>query len=236
MDKIESLVKDSCKIYENDGVQYSPSIYNVVNSPIRVKSLEVTSLNSLVSYINRNIDKIEAENMMVQIVDENYVMLVSKVKKPWNIRDIYCIAVQPKMDPFPCGQWMEPEEFIIKLKVQFKQTGGQEHLLEYTSKLDISSVSKLSDDGVSQTASVRTGISGALTEAQGVPAYVDLQPHRIFAELEQPQSTFLFRLKQANGIKASLYEADGGLWKIEAMKRIYDYLHKFIVDKKIIII
>jgi len=58
-----------------------------------------------------------------------------------------------------------------------------------------------------------------------VPNPVKLRPYRTFAEIEQPQSSYVFRIQDSDrGPSFKLVEADGGLWKNATMKKIKDYL------------
>ena len=45
-----------------------------------------------------------------------------------------------------------------------------------------------------------------------------LRPYRTFKEIDQPESQFLLRLNENGNI--GLFEADGGMWKLEAKKSI----------------
>ena len=74
-----------------------------------------------------------------------------------------------------------------------------------------------SDDGVSQKTTIKTGVI--------VPNPVKLRPYRTFAEIEQPESSYVFRIKDGDrGPTFKLVEADGGLWKNAVMKKIKEYL------------
>lgn len=55
-----------------------------------------------------------------------------------------------------------------------------------------------------------------------VPNPVTLAPYRTFPEIEQPKSKFIFRMQ--SGPTATLFEADGGAWRNEAMKNIKVWL------------
>ena len=79
------------------------------------------------------------------------------------------------------------------------------------------------DDGVTQKATVKKGINGK--EDAVVPNPVNLRPYRTFTEVEQPESEFVFRMKQSDhDVCCALFEADGGAWKREAMKKVKEYL------------
>ncbi|MED3469309.1 hypothetical protein P4485_32040, partial [Bacillus thuringiensis] len=80
-------------------------------------------------------------------------------------------------------------------------------------------VKGIEDDGVSQAVTVKTGTA---TRGQAkVPNPVELMPYRTFVEVEQPESRFVFRMRE--GARCGLFEADGGAWKLEAMNNIKEY-------------
>ena len=55
-------------------------------------------------------------------------------------------------------------------------------------------------------------------------ACVTLKPFRTFREIEQPESEFILRYQNRNGIEAALFEGDGGCWKLDAILRIKEWL------------
>lgn len=59
-----------------------------------------------------------------------------------------------------------------------------------------------------------------------VPNPVTLRPYRTFLEVEQPESKFIFRIREGSDGQPmfKLVEADGGLWKYEAVDAIKKYL------------
>ena len=81
-------------------------------------------------------------------------------------------------------------------------------------------VRTMTDDGVSQVTAVRTGV--ATVADVKVPNPVSLRPFRTFIEVDQPESRFIFRMRE--GGRCAIFEADGGAWKLEAKKNIYNYL------------
>lgn len=53
----------------------------------------------------------------------------------------------------------------------------------------------------------------------------EVRLYRTFAEIEQPQSSYVFRIQDSDrGPSFKLVEADGGLWKNATMKKIKEYL------------
>lgn len=52
-----------------------------------------------------------------------------------------------------------------------------------------------------------------------------------FLEVEQPESQFIFRAKDADeDVAFALFEADGGAWEITAMRSIKEYLENALAD------
>jgi len=74
--------------------------------------------------------------------------------------------------------------------------------------------------------SIKTGITRV--EETEIPNPIILQPYRTFLEIEQPASPFIFRLKagpnEASPVCAALFEADGGVWRLQAITRIRDWI------------
>ena len=67
-----------------------------------------------------------------------------------------------------------------------------------------------------------------ICETPSVPNPVTLRPYRTFMEVEQPAISCVFRLRQ--GHMLSLHEADGGLWRLEAIQSIKAFLVQAMVD------
>ena len=82
------------------------------------------------------------------------------------------------------------------------------------------------DNGVTQTVEARQGV--ALNAVVEIKPRVMLRPFRTFLEVEQPESEFLLRVDPDEGI--GFFEADGGIWKLEAKKNIADYFLKNMGD------
>jgi len=122
---------------------------------------------------------------------------------------------------FRFGEFMEVEQFIINLQAQFEATDERATLLSVVGNLASENVRTLEDDGVTQAVEVRSGL--ARRSATTVPNPINLRPYRTFPEVKQPASDFVFRLKQSKEgqmPQAALFAADGGRWKIDAIRAI----------------
>lgn len=64
-----------------------------------------------------------------------------------------------------------------------------------------------------------------------VPNPVSLAPYRTFQEVEQPISQFVFRIGDRGTPEFKLVEAEGGIWKTEAVRKIKDYLELVLSEQ-----
>ena len=83
---------------------------------------------------------------------------------------------------------------------------------------------------------VSSGISGQLVAKEKAKPIVKLAPYRTFREIEQPEIEVLLRTRiDSNNVPSvALFEADGGAWRITAMKRIAEYISKVCGDIQIL--
>lgn len=114
----------------------------------------------------------------------------------------------------------ESEELIVALQSKFTKTKDRDILLKVIGNIKEENVRNTGDNGFSQAVTVKTGITSV--EDVKVPNPVTLAPYRTFLEVEQPESEFIFRMK--DGPRAALFEADGGVWRNKAINNIKQYL------------
>lgn len=129
---------------------------------------------------------------------------------------------------FNYGDFYDAESFNIALQSKFLDTEDKATILQVVGNLKEDAVRTMTDDGVSQVTAVRTGV--ATVADVKVPNPVTLRPFRTFIEVDQPESRFIFRMRE--GGRCAIFEADGGAWKLAAKKNIYNYL-KEQLDKEV---
>ena len=118
------------------------------------------------------------------------------------------------------------ETAMIELRSLFIPNEGTAYLLDLLSRItDEKSVSS-KDNGVTQVVEARQGV--ALNAMVEIRPRVLLRPFRSFLEVEQPESEFLLRVDADKGI--GFFEADGGVWKLEAKRNIADYFARNLAD------
>lgn len=200
--------------------------------PMVDETIHMSTLTSLVDYIKGNVDAM-AEKMIIQVVDPETVVLFSCLNEERDREKM--VVVNAKVPDFPFNSFMDQEKFCINLQSKF--IGGEvdpgtdlELVLKFAGTVKAGTVAEYGDDGVTQKATVKTGI--ASMEDAIVPNPVSLRPYRTFLEVKQPESDFIFRMKQDkyDGILCAIFEADGGAWKIAATSAIKDYLVSELSD------
>ncbi len=195
-----------------------------------VKTLNLSTLGSLVDYLATGYDEIP--NMVyVHVESQDTVALYAPVNRLEDYLRRKFIKVQADIPQFPFGHFMPVEDFIIKVKSMFQDylpehpdVFGRDDMLRYAGNIQNGTTQTCSDDGVSQHAVIKTGIVS--TEDVIAPSIVALKPYRTFLEVDQPVSEFLFRIKDdgRGGVSCAIFESDGSLWKMEAKRRVAEYI------------
>lgn len=184
----------------------------------QIDTLEVSNLTSVVDFMKANIDGIQ-DKLLIQVSSPRTVRLLTPLDVDRNRQEILrAVAILP--DNIIYDRFIDTERFNIMLQSGFADNEDKELLLKFTGLIRDEAVKETGDDGISQAVTIKTGVASVGQAV--VPNPVLLAPYRTFPEIEQPESKFIFRMKE--GPNAALYEADGGAWKNEAMRRIKEYL------------
>ena len=222
VNEIEKLTKKGLVVDVN-GKTFSANKMEAVFHDPRPSALKVFSLDALLEYIKSNND-LQDHSVMIHVKDPGEVELITEIYGDLKKRDVPIYAVR-EQSGFPFDEWVEQERFIILCRSLFDDTKDLQFILSHTAKIDTEAAIKTEDDGITQAIRVRKGVSGALTEARDIKPVVLLKPHRTFSEVDQPESEFLFRMKESNAtVYCALYAADNGEWKNVARKNIAEYL------------
>ena len=219
-----------------NGRAYSDKSLQSIDAELRAIGIKMTSLSSLVNYINSGMDRKECR-YLVHVISPTEVVLVSCLDDDRQ-REIL-VDIKAEVPEFSFNREIPHESFIIGVQSKFVD-GSSEHndkalILKFAGTVTTGSVTEYGDDGVTQKATIKNGVA-SMAEAI-VPSPCRLVPFRTFIEVDQPASDFIFRLSEKSGeIYCALYEADGGAWKTEAKKNIYNYLHDQLKDREDILV
>lgn len=202
-----------------DGETYSDKPLERVDFTPLAEPIQLSTLESLVDYIKSNADEMDG-SMFIHVVSPTKVRMYSCLNR--NREREYIADVTANVPEFGFNRWIDHESFCIALQSKFLPNEDRALLLKFAGTVESGTIAEYGDDGITQKATVKVGI--AKKGEAVIPNPVSLIAYRTFIEVEQPQSQYVFRMQDRSGISCALYEADGGAWKIEAMRKIKAYL------------
>ena len=194
------------------------------------QTLVLHTLQGLVDYLASAVD-LDARtdtDTIIQVVGPERVVLRGAVDTEL-LGGRPCLAqvvFDDGLQRFSFNHWRPAEEFIIGLQALFVPTPARDELLRLVSSIRSGDVRENTDNGYAQEVKATKGV--ALVTNVAAPTRVKLQPYRTFREVEQPESEFVLRLSATQEQKPQilLAEADGGAWRLEAVKRVAEWLRR----------
>ena len=182
-------------------------------------AINISTLTALVDYIKGKPEELR-ESMILHVESPTTVRLYSGLIDERNRE--YLIRAEAIINQFSFDHAYDQERFLIELQANFLETPDLLTIMQVAGNIKSGTTANYSDDGVSQKTTVKMGVE--LNDVI-VPNPVKLRPYRTFAEIEQPESRYVFRIKDTDrGPAFKLVEADGGLWKNGTMQKIKEYL------------
>lgn len=210
-------------IQDVNGETYSDKPLHRVDYAPLADPIKLSTLESLVDYIKSEKDDLThtgTRAMFIHVVSPAKVKLYSTLN--WNRERETIAEVNANVPEFGFNRWIDHESFCIALQSKFLPNEDRALLLKFAGTVESGTIAEYGDDGITQKATVKVGI--AKKGEAVIPNPVKLVAYRTFIEVEQPESQYIFRMQDRNGIQCALYEADGGAWEISAMRRIKAYL------------
>lgn len=230
VEKIAEMRK--VETFNINGETYSTEkLYRVAPYVDRPEPFTVSGLDSICKLIREEHDNYDRP-MIVSVDDYRSVSVHTTLLNDRSRDKLYrAVADVPG---FREGYY-DAEQMIIKLRSLFHPSDDVNYLLDILSRIDIENGVSTTDNGVSQTVTAKQGVS--LKENVILRPRVSLKPFRTFLEVEQPESEYILRVNDSGTI--GLFEADGGVWKLEAKRNIAAFFEKeladFIASKKVIV-
>jgi hypothetical protein len=201
--------------------------------PTHAEIVKVCTLSGFASLVEEKIDALDVAKFFIHVVDHKTVELVATETDKYGRRLVLIKAEPVEFEGFRFGQWIDQENFIIAVAARFGETADKTYVLSTASSLTTEATSLSEDNGFSQKATVKAGMKTA--ETVTLKGVVELAPFRTFPEVGQPISSFVFRAKQsASGPLLMLVEADGGKWKIDAIKEVQSALKGMALEPTIV--
>lgn len=188
----------------------------------RPSAIDLKGLEGAVAAIRREID-IVGNPILIRINSHSYVDVLTSYHEDYTRSTLY--EIRSDVGGFREGIRAHSEA-IIELRSRFIPNEGTAYMLDLLSRMNIGNSVETTDNGITQNVTARAGV--ALNTMVQVKPIVKLAPYRTFMEIEQPESEFLLRVEGDGSV--GLYEADGGMWKLEAKRRIAAYFREQLAD------
>lgn len=228
---IEYIVKmakeaEEPQIIDIYGKEYSKEKLFRVDEIDKAEPIKATTLSSLVDYIKKCRAELH-DHMILQVESPTKVSLYSSLLDERDRETLF--EVNALLPYFEYGREYAQETFLVSLQSCFLPSEHREAVALLASNIVNTQQATYSDDGISQQAVMKTGITSK--ENVIVPNPVTLIPYRTFLEVEQPASAFVFRISESRSEPAfKLVDADGGLWKSQAVHNVKEYLVNALAD------
>lgn len=228
IEKLEKMTRAACEVKTLGEVDYSVEKLNPI-LPMEAKfpeTIMVPTLRGIINY-SKSVALVEpvSNGMLVVVESPVKASLIGPLLPQYgNVRFCY-IAAKFTFMPFPFGEWHDLESMILSMYTLFEKSDDRDKIIEGLSMVSNSDVSEHKDTGVTGRLKRETGIG--LTEESKIQNPVVLKPFRTFPEIDQPETRCIFRLRRSKsdgGVAGTLFEADGGMWKIVAIEGVKEWL------------
>ena len=238
LEKVEEMVQPQT-LTEGIRTFVDKPMHMLVDEIAADTPLHTNSLSSVADYIksNADFDALASDGRkIIHVEDEKTVWLYTEMNS-FKKRSALLLA-SAWVSSFPFGQWLSLENFIISVQANFVADEHRDELLSFVATVKQDTGVEQQDDGVTQKVTTRSGVS--LSRTSKVPNPISLRPFRTFSEVEQPESSFVFRIKaeEGCGVKAALFAADGDAWRHDAILKIRDYFQTHVIaeDDSVIVL
>lgn len=210
---------EKTEVLEINGKTYATNNLTRYDKLPKAAKIQASTLTSLVDYISQCNAELPG-NMIIHIVSPTLVRLMSALDKEREREVLF--EVNAETSEFHFDQWYDQERMMIDLQANFQKNDDLELVLKAVGNIEKKNGQAYSDDGCSQVATMTVGVA---TKADViVPNPVELIPFRTFQEVAQPASKFVFRIGDKEVPAFKIVEAEGGIWKNEAVSNIKAFL------------
>lgn len=234
MEFVQELTEKAAPIHETKeicGKVYTNERLIRMDEPPKAAYLHVNTLTGLMEYILGCSIEYGGMPMILHVLSPTEVDFFSFLDGERK-REELCMA-QANVHSFRFDQWMGQEEFIIRLQSNFAPTEDRDLLLRLAGNVVSQNSMAYADDGITQTATMKTGVSSAANVQ--VPNPVTLAPYRTFQEVRQPETQYIFRMKIVGDGQPQflLSDASNGIWKNDAIEHIKEFIRKSLAETEI---
>jgi hypothetical protein len=215
------------------GVLMAPTDWKelVPAMPPLCDAVEVSTLSGVRDFVKENRDALML-NKCILTVAPCGLSLLGPMDAATRRRETFLVA-NAKGSAFSFGAWHGMEQFIIAMQTMFVKSDERDAFLTFVSSVTMEGIRSSDDDGFSQEVTTKRGIH--IKDRAKMPSPIRLAPYRAFREVEQVVSDFVVRVREGReGPEFALFEADGGTWQVEAVKRVAAWLRENVAEVAVI--
>lgn len=218
---------EKTEIVEICGKTYASRGLTRYDSPEKARAITAATLSSLVDYMAHCHEEFpEGRKMIIHIISPTQVRLMSDLDKERGREVLF--ETNAETSEFQFDRWFDQERFMIELQANFQPNDDLAAVMKMAGNIDKKNNQSYTDDGVTQVATITVGVA-AKADAL-VPNPVTLIPYRTFQEVAQPASKFVFRISDKDEPAFKIVEAEGGIWKNQAVENIKRYFAEALTD------
>ena len=172
-----------------DGETYSDKTLHRIQHIPYASKIYMSTLSSLIDYIKSGVDTF-SDKMIIHVESPTCVSMYSALDVERNRENI--VEVKANVPEFSFNRFDNHESFVIGVQSKFVDDPDTDKalLLKFAGTVEAGSVAEYGDDGISQKATVKTGIASKGDAI--IPSPARLKPFRTFVEVDQPISSFIF--------------------------------------------
>ncbi len=185
-------------------------------------ALSLTGLEAFIAFA-RDVEEPRAD--LVAVVDSiTHVTLYGILDELERSRECYALAIAGIAAEYPSGKWLEQDTAVRLIQQFFRESEDRAALLGLVGNLTAGQSRTLTDDGITQQATTKRGITKVKVE--DVPNPVTLTSYETFAEVDDPERAYIVRLQQEEDQTPviSLHRIPDPVAELENMERIRRYL------------
>lgn len=218
---------EKTEVVEICGKTYANRSLTRYDKKEKAEPMVATTLTALVDYIGTCYSEMEQhKQMIIHVVSPTEVRLVSCLDVERNREVLF--RANAIVSEFQFDRWYDQENFMIALQTNFQMNDDLAAVMKLAGNVERKNGQTYSDDGTTQVATMQVGVASKADVI--VPNPVELIPFRTFQEVPQPSSKFVFRMGDKEVPAFKIVEAEGGIWKNEAIQNIKNYLENALGD------
>lgn len=214
---------EKAQVVEICGHIYANRNLTRYDGPDYASAIQGSTLTALTDYIARSSREFRG-HMLVHIVSPTKVRLMSELDADRKREVLF--ETNAEVSEFGFGRWYDQEDFMINLQANFQMNEDLAAVMKLAGNIEKKNDQIFTDDGTTQLATMKVGVASRAEVL--VPNPVELIPFRTFQEVDQPASKFVFRIGDKEVPAFKIVEAEGGIWKNEAISNIKSYLREKI--------